>query len=95
MMDNLELFKIDNHRYPSTEEGLRALITKPKDTPGWAGPYARFKGIPNDPWRHPYVYRSPSTRPDLDFDLCSYGPTGRPDGTGEDAPICNEPASPH
>lgn len=82
----LENFRIDVGRFPSTEEGLRALDESPGDDPKWAGPYLR-KTLPPDPWGNPYVYRSPGTRGD--FDLYSLGRDGRPGGTGEDADLFN------
>jgi general secretion pathway protein G len=84
----LDLYKLDVGSYPSTEEGLTALNTKPSNAPGWNGPYLKGDRQPLDPWNHPYTYTSPSTRPGHDYDLCSHGPNG----TATDAAsgeICN------
>jgi general secretion pathway protein G len=80
----LDQFRIDNRRYPTVEEGLAALVDKPAAAANWGGPYLK-KGVPADPWGHPYVYRSPGTKGD--FDLISLGKDGKPGGTGEDADI--------
>lgn len=83
----LHLYKLDNGVYPSTEQGLDALINKP--TVGeipirWReGGYA--PKIPNDPWTHPYVYISPGAHGD--YDLLSYGADGEPGGEGKNADI--------
>lgn len=79
----LDLYKVDVGSYPSTEQGLRALIEKPAGVSDWHGPYLKGDTVPPDPWSHPYVYRNPSNRPGHDFDLCSLGPTGN------GAEICN------
>jgi general secretion pathway protein G len=83
----LDQFRLDVGRYPTTEEGLQALVVQPSSEPNWAGPYLK-KGVPADPWGRPYVYNVPSTH-GVDFDLFSYGRDGRPGGTGEDADVTN------
>lgn len=82
----LDLYKLDVGSYPTTEQGLQALVEKPEDTTGWNGPYFKSGNLPVDPWKHTYVYREPSERADHDYDLCSLGPTGQ--ATGNDQ-ICN------
>lgn len=82
----LDLYRADVHRYPTTAEGLQALMTRPAGTPNWAGPYLK-KAIPLDPWGDPYVYRAPGTK--RDYDIVSYGRDGKPGGTGEDADLTN------
>ena len=82
----LDQYRLDTRRYPTTEQGLRALVERPVGEAQWDGPYLR-KGVPPDPWGHPYVYRTPGTRGD--YDIVSYGKDGRPGGTGEDADIVN------
>lgn len=77
---SLDSFRLDVGRYPTTEEGLAALVARPASTQNWNGPYLRAQ-IPPDPWGHPYVYRSPGQQ--SDFDLVSYGQDGQPGGTGE------------
>ena len=84
----LDNYKLDNTRYPTTEQGLEALRTKPTRQPlppNWRGPYVR-KDIPVDPWGRPYIYRSPGSDSD-GFDLYSLGRDGQPGGTEEDADI--------
>jgi general secretion pathway protein G len=69
----LKLYELDNGRFPTTEEGLNALLTAPASAPNWNGPYLEKK--PLDPWGRPYQYRSPGQhRPD--YDLYSFGPDG-------------------
>jgi general secretion pathway protein G len=83
----LDQFRLDVGRYPSSEEGLQALVAQPSGEEKWAGPYLK-KGVPMDPWGRPYVYQTPGTHGG-DFDLLSYGKDGRPGGTGEDADLGN------
>ena len=80
----LDQFRLDNRRYPSTEEGLDALVTKPTTATSWNGPYLK-KSVPSDPWGRAYVYRVPGSKGE--FDLYSLGKDGKPGGTGEDADI--------
>ncbi len=83
----LDLYKLDVGSYPSTEDGLQALVTRPADTENWNGPYVKDGRAPLDPWNHPYLYHNPSERAGHDYDLCSAGPTGRNDETTHQ--ICN------
>jgi len=80
----LDEFRLDNGRYPTTEQGLSALREKPEDLENWAGPYMP-KAIPKDPWGHEYVYTAPGEH--YDYDLVSYGRDGEPGGEDEDADI--------
>lgn len=82
----LDQFRIDTGRYPTSEEGLAALVARPGNEGKWAGPYLR-KALPNDPWGRPYVYRFPGER--AEFDLFSYGKDGQPGGTGEAEDVGN------
>jgi general secretion pathway protein G len=82
----LDMYKLDVGGYPTTEQGLDALVQQPTDVANWNGPYLKGDKTPLDAWNHPYVYRSPSDRPGHDYDLCSKGPTGNASG---DAMICN------
>jgi general secretion pathway protein G len=82
----LDLYKLDVGDYPSTQQGLQALIVRPTDVSDWNGPYLKDSRVPLDPWSHPYEYRNPSTRSGHDYDLCSQGPPG---GTGTENMICN------
>lgn len=76
----LDAFEIDCGRYPTTVEGLQALVTKPpSDSDGWNGPYLS-KGVPLDPWGGEYIYRYPGQMNQDGYDLCSYGPDGRQGG---------------
>jgi general secretion pathway protein G len=77
----LNTFDLDNDRFPTTEEGLGALITKPGDLPKWEKTLDKDE-VPLDPWGHPYIYRSPGSNGD-DFDLFCAGPDGQP-GTSDD-----------
>jgi general secretion pathway protein G len=72
----LDAFEIDNGRYPTTAEGLQALITPPANTRAWNGPY--IKSVPTDPWGTPYVYQFPGKHNPANFDLSSYGPDRNP-----------------
>jgi general secretion pathway protein G len=74
----LDMFQLDVGRYPTTEEGLEALRSRPNSAPRWAGPYLRDE-IPIDPWGRAYVYRSPGEGGG-NYDLGSYGADGRSGG---------------
>ncbi len=81
----LDTYRLDNGRYPPTEHGLEALWTTPTSEPrptNWRGPYLR-KPVPADPWKNPYVYRSPPEQARTGFDLLSYGEDGKPGGEGD------------
>lgn len=82
----LDLYKLDVGSYPTTEQGLAALLKPPGGTATWNGPYLKGETVPLDAWNHPYEYRSPSVRPGHEYDLCSRGPNGEASG---DAMICN------
>ena len=81
----LDIYKLDVGTYPTTEQGLQALISRPSGVARWNGPYLKGDKVPEDPWGHPFVYRSPSQRPGHEYDLLSLGPTGQPAATGETA----------
>lgn len=85
----LDLYKLDVGGYPSSDQGLAALNARPTGVSSWNGPYLKGEQLPVDPWTHPYVYRSPSTRAGHDYDLCSRGPNGTGGEAGGDALICN------
>ncbi|MFQ6299241.1 type II secretion system protein GspG, partial [Escherichia coli] len=55
----LDLFQLDTGRYPTTAEGLTALVQRTSGAPNWNGPYLKGGVVPNDPWSHPYIYRAP------------------------------------
>jgi len=79
----LELYSIDNGVYPTTAEGLQALVTRPTDHAKWDGPYVEDGKIKDDAWGHPYVYRCPGVKVPAGFDLFSVGPDGK-EGTADD-----------
>lgn len=87
VMQALKLYKLDNQRYPTTEQGLQALIAKPAAGPaadGWkTGGYV--DKLPKDPWGNPYQYLSPGIKGELD--VFSLGADGQPGGAGNDADI--------
>jgi general secretion pathway protein G len=83
----LDLFYLDAGRYPSSAEGLPALVRRPGATTSWNGPYLKNGQVPNDPWGHPYIYRSPGDRGA--YDIISLGSDGQEGGTGTAADIRN------
>ena len=73
----LTSYRMDTGNYPTTAEGLQALITAPGDKAGtWKGPYLEDNQIPLDPWKHPYQYRNPGTHNKGGYDVFSFGPDG-------------------
>lgn len=80
----LDAYRLDTGHYPSTEQGLGALMVRPADETKWSGPYLQ-KAVPPDPWGRPYAYRSPS--PAGDFDLLSLGKDGQAGGEGDGADV--------
>lgn len=93
----LDTYYLHNDSYPTTDEGLQALVAMPSvpsarrsvgpSSPrNWRGPYLK-KGIPPDPWGNPYQYLSPGTANPASYDLLSYGRDGKPGGTGDDADL--------
>ena len=81
----LDLFFLDTGRYPTSSEGLTALVQRPGGIAAWNGPYLKGGVVPQDPWGNPYIYRSPGQR--APYDLVSYGADGREGGTGPAADI--------
>jgi general secretion pathway protein G len=77
---SLDLFYLDLGHYPSTSEGLAALVQRPAGETGWNGPYLQKGYVPNDPWGHPYSYRSPSEHGP--YEIVSLGSSGKEGGTG-------------
>jgi general secretion pathway protein G len=83
----LDLYRLDNFKYPTTEQGLQALVTQPTDpsiTNYRSGGY--LPSLPKDPWNNPYQYVSPGAN-GRDYDIISYGRDGKPGGEGYDADI--------
>ena len=89
IMQSLKLYKLDKRRYPTTEQGLAALVQKPSQAPlpqNWsAGGY--LERLPNDPWGQPYQYLNPGLHGEID--VMSFGADGQPGGQGVDADIGN------
>jgi general secretion pathway protein G len=81
----LDLYYLDSGRYPATSEGLAALVQRPGNVAEWNGPYLKGAVVPNDPWAHPYMYRSPVER--APYEIVSYGADGQEGGTGTAADI--------
>jgi len=81
----LDLFNLDAGRYPSSSEGLAALIRRTPGIAGWNGPYLKGGNVPNDPWNHPYIYRAPGGRGA--YDIVSLGSDGQEGGSGTAADI--------
>ena len=79
----LDQFRLDVGRYPSTQEGLNALMANP-GIDSWDGPYLK-KAVPSDPWNKPYQYQSPGTHGE--YDLVSLGLDGQPGGDGENKDV--------
>lgn len=71
----LDLYQLDNGRYPGSSEGLQALVQKPESAPTWNGPYLKANTVPNDPWGRQYVYASPGQHGP--YDIISLGAEGR------------------
>jgi general secretion pathway protein G len=83
----LDMFRLDVGRYPTTQEGVSALVAASSGAaPGWRGPYVKGAGVPADPWGRPYQYRSPGSngRP---YDLFTFGADGAPGGDGENRDV--------
>ncbi|AXS80147.1 type II secretion system major pseudopilin GspG [Dechloromonas sp. HYN0024] len=83
----LDQYRLDTGSYPTTEQGLVALMSAPSGVTRWSGPYLK-KALPMDPWGNAYVYRMPGEHGG-DFDLLSYGKDGQPGGSGEAEDIGN------
>lgn len=82
----LDQYRLDTGHYPTTEQGLTALVTRPSNEPKWSGSYLA-KAVPPDPWGNLYVYRQPGARGE--YDIISYGKDRRPGGIDEAADITN------
>jgi general secretion pathway protein G len=78
---SLKLFRLDNGSYPTTEQGLEALLSRPGSAPNWKGPYLERRAL--DPWRNPYKYACPGAHNPAGFDLFSSGKDGQ-EGTADD-----------
>jgi general secretion pathway protein G len=85
LMQALKLYKLDNFKYPSGEQGLEALVNKPQGAPVPANWKRYVDKLPADPWGHPYQYANPGVRGEVD--VFSYGADGQPGGENENADI--------
>jgi general secretion pathway protein G len=81
----LDLYYIDLGRYPTTSEGLAALVASPPGVADWNGPYLKKGAVPQDPWGRPYQYKSPGENGE--YDLFSYGADRQPNGEKDSADI--------
>ena len=79
---SLDHFELDVGRYPTPEEGLRSLTVQPQGLDGWNGPYLQKPSALIDPWKRPYLYRTPG-RHGTDYDVWSLGSDGQEGGAGE------------
>ncbi|MEC5386912.1 type II secretion system major pseudopilin GspG [Uliginosibacterium sp. H3] len=83
----LDQMRLDIGRYPTTAEGLKALMERPAGMTKWSGPYLA-KALPLDPWGKAYAYKSPGSQ-GRDFDIISYGSDGQPGGVDASADVTN------
>lgn len=81
----LDLFKLEVGRYPTTQEGLQALITAPSGVSNWNGPYWKKASIPKDPWGNEYKYTSPGAK--MPYEIVSVGADGKEGGDGPNKDI--------
>lgn len=81
----LDLYYLDNGRYPTSSEGLAALVQRSTNSRTWNGPYLKGSAVPTDPWGQAYVYRSPGEHGS--YDVVSYGADGQEGGTGTSADV--------
>ena len=81
----LGTYRLDTGRYPSSDQGLRALVERPAEEAKWSGPYLA-KALPLDPWGHRYAYVQPGEQ-GRDYDLVSYGKDGQRGGSAENADL--------
>ena len=82
----LDQYRLDMGTYPTSDQGLQALVAKPNGAERWQGPYLK-KAVPPDPWGRPYRYRGPGEHGD--YDLYSLGADGQPGGTGENIDVAS------
>jgi general secretion pathway protein G len=83
----LDHYKLELGRYPTTDEGLKALVEQPSNAEGWNGPYLKKKEVPKDPWGNEYSYRFPGQHGE--FDLYSLGADNAEGGDGENKDVAN------
>jgi general secretion pathway protein G len=85
LMQALKLYKIDNQRYPTSEQGLESLVRKPTSGPIPPNWKTYIEKLPNDPWNRPYQFLNPGVKGEID--VFSYGADGQPGGEGKNADI--------
>ena len=85
MMQALKLYRLDNQRYPTTEQGLQALVARPATGPAPANWRPYLEKLPNDPWGRPYQFLNPGIKGEID--VMSLGADGKPGGEGNDADV--------
>jgi general secretion pathway protein G len=83
----LDSFRLDMGRYPTSSEGLEALMSSPSGGDNWSGPYLKKEEIPDDPWGKPYIYQSPGDHGD--YDLYSFGADGSEGGDNDNRDIAS------
>ncbi|MFO1322721.1 MAG: type II secretion system major pseudopilin GspG [Burkholderiales bacterium] len=83
----LDLYKLEVGKYPTTQEGLQALITAPSGVTNWNGPYWKNGTLPKDPWGNEYKYTSPGSK--TPYEIMSYGADGKEGGDGPNKDITN------
>lgn len=81
----LDLYRLDTGSYPTTQQGLTALLRNPGNVPGWKGPYIDSPTLPSDPWGNPYMFRAPGEHGA--YDLSTLGSDNAPGGSGEAADV--------
>lgn len=81
----LDQYRLDTRHYPTTDQGLGALVAAPQGEAKWSGPYLA-KSVPADPWGNPYNYQSPGSN-GREFEIVSYGADGKPGGTESSADL--------
>jgi general secretion pathway protein G len=82
----LDLYKLETGRYPSTQEGLQALVSAPAGVSNWNGPYWKKQSVPKDPWGNDYRYAAPGQN-NAPYEIMSYGADGREGGEGPNKDI--------
>jgi general secretion pathway protein G len=85
LMNALKMYKLDNGRYPDSDQGLQALVAKPTSGTVPANWHSYLDKLPDDPWHHPYQYANPGVHGEID--VFSFGADGQPGGEGDDADI--------
>jgi general secretion pathway protein G len=85
LMQALRMYKLDNQRFPTSEQGLQALVSKPTTNPVPNNWKSYVEKLPNDPWGRPYQYLNPGVKGEID--VMSFGADGQPGGEGKDADI--------